>query len=435
MGGTRYMGCVGLFALATLLVASCGGTSDEGFALQARGGAYVDGTGRLGLALLATVRDGDGLGPAAEWSGSLSGPLGPVGAGATYWSPGAGSWFATLWPEEPGYAGLYTLELASAGGGALTAAFELSDGTGIAPPQPAASEDGSSLSWPAVPGAASYECVVHGETGPTARALGSATTCDLSGLPAGAWTASVFAYSADLTAISASGSRTPALPDRFDVSEARLALTRSDGSAPAAALAAVGGGFHDGTSWPGRGLAVWVSILNGDGTATTVPWTIEVVGPGFPAGAPLTFTYPANFSRLMVWSAAVPAVPGSYGLVARSAAGNLARAFTLGAFPTLDAPMGVVASARAQGAADVEWSPVIGATSYLVTARDASSGEYVSSQWVAGTTAGFPASTFVADRSYTVRVAATDADMVGGSPPERFGITENSYQPASFVGR
>lgn len=53
---------------ATLIVAcmvmACTSPDSEepGFALQARGGSYVDGSGRLGLAVLATLRDADGSG-------------------------------------------------------------------------------------------------------------------------------------------------------------------------------------------------------------------------------------------------------------------------------------------------------------------------------------------------------------------------------------
>jgi hypothetical protein len=420
-------------ALAALSAAGCG-TSDESFALQARGGTYVDGTGRLGLAVLTTLRNKGGAGPSAEWSGSLSGPVGPVGGTVTYSGAGPGSWSASWWPEEPSYGGTYSLELAPAGGAGLAAGFEVGDGTGIAPPHPSLSEASPSISWGAVPGAAAYECRVYGDVGVALRWLGSATTCDLSALPSGAYAASVLAYSADLVAIAASASRRPVLPDRFDVSEARLALSRTDGAPPVAVLGAVGGGFHDGTSSPGRGLAVWVSILNADGSPTAVPWTVEVVGPGLPATAPMRFTYPANFSRIMVW-AAVPASPGSYGLIARSSAGALGRPLAIGTLPTIDAPMGMVASAGAQGSATVTWSAVTGAASYLVSARHRATQDFVMSQWVAGPVASFPAYTFVADETYDVFVAATDADMVGGTPPTQFAITENSFEPASFVGR
>jgi hypothetical protein len=424
-------------ALALALVSGCGPAESDSdrFTLQARGGVYVDGTGQLGLAVLTTLRNADGIGPAVGWSGSLSGPLGPVGGTVTYAVPGAGSWFASLLPKEPGYAGTYSLDLASAGGSALTALFDVAEGTGIAPPQPSFSDASTTISWSPVPGAASYECVVYGEAVVEARSLGAATSCDLSGLPAGTYAASVLAYSADLTSIAASASRTPSLPDRFDVSEARLTFNRTDGSPLAATLAAAGGGFHDGTSWPGRGLAVWVSILNPDGTPTSQQWSVEVVGPGLPATTPLTFTYPANFTRLLIWSEAVSAAPGSYGLIARSTAGSVARPFTLWTLATLDAPTGIVASAGAQGSADVAWSAVAGAASYLVTVRNRATGEYASGQWVAGTSASFPFDTFLVDQPYDVYVAATDVDMVGGTPPTQVAITENSYQPAAFVGR
>jgi hypothetical protein len=78
---------------------------------------------------------------------------------------------------------------------------------------------------------------------------------------------------------------------------------------------------------------------------------------------------------------------------------------------------------------------VPGATSYLVTARAHASQAFVMNQWIAGTTAAFPAGTFFAGETYDVRVAATDADMVGGAVPAQLAITENSYQPASFVAR
>lgn len=424
-------------ALALALAAGCAGSDSEGdgYTLQARGGAYVDGSGRLGVALLTTLRDSDGTGPSAEWAGTLSGPFGSVGGVLSYASPGAGSWSAAWWPEEPNYAGPYTVALAPAGGDGTGAGFEIADGTGIAPPQPIFTEATSAISWNLVPGAAAYECVVYGDAGVAMRSLGAETSCDLGALPAGAYAASILAYSADLTTIAASASRIPALPERFDVSEARLALSRTGDEPALATLAAAGGGFHDGTAWPGRGLAIWVSIVNGDGTPTAVPWTVEVVGPALPVTASLTFTYPANFSRILIWTESAPAAPGSYGLIARSTAGSLARPFTIGTLVTLGAPTGIVASPGAQGSASVEWSAVAGAASYLVTARHSLTGAYASSQWVAGTAASFPADTFVAGEPYAVYVAATDADMVGGTPPTQVAITENSFQPAAFVGR
>lgn len=421
-------------ALAAALASGCE-PEDPGYALQARGGTYVDGTGRLGLALLATLRDGDGAGPDSSWSGTLSGPAGTVGGAVTYGGSAPEPWAAAWWPDEPGYEGTYALSLAPEGGDALTAGFSLEEGLGLAPVQPVLAVGADAISWEPVTGALSYECRIADGLGAELRQLVASPSCALSSLPDGAYTASVLAFSADLVAIAASDARRPSLPDRFDVSEARLALSRADGAPPAAALAVTGGAFSDGTSWPVRGLAVWVAIRNGDGTPTGSDWTVDLVGPGLPPDAPLRFTYPANFSQLMVWSAEVPATPGSYGIVARSADASVASPFALGAVPTLGAPTGVVATAGAQGRADVAWAGVEGAMSYLVSARHRATGAHVMSQWVAGTTAGFPPDTFLAGETYDVYVAATGADMVGGTQPAPFAITENSYQPASFVAR
>lgn len=431
----RVAGILIAAAFTASFAAGCGGDpSAERFTLQARGGTYVDGTGRLGLAVLVTLRDGKGFGPSTEWKGALSGPAGRVADVVTYSAPREGSWIDAWWPEEIGYAGTYTLDLGAEGGGGLSTVFELGEGFGIPPPQPSVTEGGASISWSSVAEASAYGCRAYGDAGVMLSWVGSATSCDLSALPPGAYVVSVFAYSADLVAIAASASRRPALPDRFDVSEARVVLERTGGGSAIAVLGAAGGGFADGTSWWGPQLAVWISILNWDGSPTTVPWTVEVVGPGLPATEPLTFEYPANFSRIMV-RADVPASAGSYGVIARSIAGSVARPFTVGTVNALDAPTGVVASAGAQGSATVQWSAVSGARSYLVSARHHASGEFAMNQWVAGPSASFPAGTFDAGATYDAYVAATDADMVGGTPPTQFAITENSIQPASFVAR
>jgi hypothetical protein len=61
------MGCftrVARVAIASIIGAGCNGGGDARYALAARAGTYEDGSGRAGLALLATVRDGSrsGLG-------------------------------------------------------------------------------------------------------------------------------------------------------------------------------------------------------------------------------------------------------------------------------------------------------------------------------------------------------------------------------------
>lgn len=424
-----------LVVFTAVAIATGCGRDPDGYALQARGGTYVDGTGRLGVALLATLRDADGAGPNLQWIGRLEGPEGPVGDGVSYAAPGAGSWIATWWPDEIAWEGAYALDVAPEGAAGASASFALAGGTGIAPPQPAVADGGAAISWSPVPGAVAYGCRVTGDAGVALTWVGSETSCALGALGPGAYVASVFAYSADVAALASSRARRPALPDRFDVSEARVVIDRPGAAAPVAALAVAGGGFADGTSTPGRRLAIWISLLGADGAAPAEPWTVQVVGPGLPPERPLTFTHPARFSRIVFWSEAVPAYPGSYGVVARSAAGTVARAFTIASLAELRAPTAVAAHAGAQGSADVEWTGVPDARSYLVSARRAATGALVTNQWVAATSASFPAGTFVAGEPYDVFVAATDADMVGGAPPAQFAITENGIQPARFVAR
>jgi hypothetical protein len=431
VGSTAIHICV---AVAAGFIAGCS-DSPSGFTLKARGGTYVDGTGRLGLAVLTTLRDGGGAGPDSEWTGALVGPMGAAGGPVGYAVPGAGSWAAAWWPEEVPYAGAYSLTLGPAEGGALSARFDVGEGSGLAPAQPSVSEDGTFLTWPAVAGAAAYECRISGAGGIVLRRLVTGPSCDVGELAPDGYSASVLAYSADVAALAQSGGRAPALPDRFDVSEARVAFTRAGSGAAPALIDAAGGCFSDGTDWTVPGLAIWVSIRNGDGSATSADWTVEVVGPGLDAAAPLAFAYPAHFSRILVWTGAVPAVQGSYGIVARSGDARVARSFAIGALRALGAPTGVTAAGGAQGSASASWTAVPGATSYLVTARAHASQAFVMNQWIAGTTAAFPAGTFFAGETYDVRVAATDADMVGGAVPAQLAITENSYQPASFVAR
>ncbi|HSN11183.1 MAG TPA: hypothetical protein VLS51_03605 [Propionibacteriaceae bacterium] len=395
----------------------------------------MDGSGALGIAVLATLRDDGGNGPGARWSGPLVGPAGSAAGDFAYFAPGAGSWVAAWWPGDPAYAGAYSLELSDGSGATMVTGFDLGSGVGLPPPEPTWTEATSTLTWGQVPGAAAYECRVLGADGVSRAWLGSGTTCDMGALGEGAYTASVIAYSADLPSLAASGEMAPLLPERFDVSEARLAFARNGATAPAGRLAAAAGTWHDGTDWTGKGLALWVSILDADGAPATTPWSVEVVGPGMPPATPLTFAYPAGYSRIMVWTSAILAVPGSYGVVARSASGALAVPLTLVTLASMEAPSGIVAHDGAQGSAAVDWTAVAGAASYLITVRRQDTGAFVTSQWVATNTAAFPAGTFVAGATYDAVVAATSADMAGGAVPTQLAITENSFQPASFTAR
>lgn len=421
-----------IWAIALVASTACS-ESGERHALGATGGTYVDGSGRLGLAVLATLRDADGHGPDTPWTGALSGPEGTIPLAVQYPAGGNGSFAVAWWADEPPFAGTYALTLSGAGA-ELGSSFTIADaGVGLAPAVPSVGPEAATLAWDGVPGAASYECRVSSGATVASSQLVRTESCDLGALPPGAYAASVIAYSADLVSLAESRATAPALPARLDVSEARLAFTRPGPGTPSALLDVAGGAFSDGASSLQRTLAVWVSIRDAAGTATAAHWTVEVTGPGI--DAPLSFTYPANFPRLLVWSYGHPAAQGTYGLTARSAEGALGTSFRVGSPAALGPPMDVAALAGAQGSAQASWAPVSGARSYLVSARHGTSGAFVMSQWVAGTSAGFPQGTFAAGETYDVFVAATDADMVGGAVPAELAITENTFEPASFVGR
>ncbi|WP_242360259.1 MULTISPECIES: hypothetical protein [Anaeromyxobacter] len=418
------------FALAALAACS-GGSSDAGaYRLAARGGTYQDGSGRVGLAVLATLRDASGAGPAAPGTAAVSDGAGPLADGV-YPAGGAGSYAAWWWPEVAvrdgeRYALQVTGESLSVRGG-----LSVSTAGGLTLPEPVLSGDASSITWPAVPGAASYACRVYAAGVPQLELAVHEPACDLSALPPGAYVASVLAFTADLLALAASGAQEPPLPARFDVSEARLGFVRPDAAAPAVTLSAAGGAFDFGTST--RGLAIWVAIAAADGTPTDLPWDVTVVGPQLPASAPVAFTYPARFPRQMVWSYDIPAIPGAYALTATAGALALSTTFTVGDPAPLPFVLDAAAAPAGAGGASVSWTPVAGARAYLVEVWDSATGAPAASQWVAEPPARLPDGSFTPGVTYDVYVAATDADMSGGAVPTGFAVSEYPYVAASFT--
>src|SRR5512133_1708009 len=94
-----------LLITASVAGFSCGGGSSGSssppfvpFVLQATGGTYTDGSGRVGLAVLATLRDAGGAGPQVAWSGTLSDGTGEL-ATILYDASGSSSWSALTWPD------------------------------------------------------------------------------------------------------------------------------------------------------------------------------------------------------------------------------------------------------------------------------------------------------------------------------------------------
>jgi len=419
-------------------VASCGGhggrsSSPSPYALEGQVGVYNDGSGRSGLSVLTTVRDASGAGPAAPCNVSVRDGSGATVATLDYAAAGTGSYSATWFPAVAPSAGSYTFAGTGGGGDESGARTEFSVSTGLPLPVPVLAPDASRIDWNPVPGAGEYLCRVYSGGLLQLEKSEAAPGCDLSALPPGAYSASILALSTNLGAVAASPSQTPNLGGAFHVSEARFGFARTDGTALPVVLRAAGGAYDDGIGE--RSLAVWLSITDPDGVPTSATFTVDVVGPNLPADAPLVITYWKNFPRLMAWATGVPATPGVYTVTAQSAAGAAATQFTVGAPEWLAQPLGATATDGAQGSAQASWAPVTGALAYLVSAYDASTGALVASEWVAGTSASFPAGTFVAGKRYDVFVAATDADMVSGAIPTQVSIAENVFDYGSFTAR
>jgi hypothetical protein len=350
-------------------------------------------------------------------------------ASATYGTGGAGSYEAWWWPDVVLRDGEYVV---TAFDGSASVATTFAGAAGPYLPLPAAelAPDASRIDWPDVPGAASYACRVHASGALQLELVSREAGCDLSTLPPGGYAASVVAFSADLVALGESAGPRPSLPERFDVSEARLAFVRpADG---AALIVHAAGGAVDSTI-PPRGLAVWLSIAAADGSPTATAWDVAVVGPSLPPEAPLEFTYHANFPRQMVWSYDVPAVPGTYSLVATSGSSAVSVPFTVGAPDPLAFVLDAAASPRAGGSADVTWTPVGGARAYLVDVWDRAAGAPAASMWIPSPPARFPTESFAPGVEYDVYVAATDADMSGATLPDGFAVSLYPFLPAGFV--
>lgn len=411
--------------------AACGSSGDGSpYTLEARVGVYDDGSGRLGTALVATLRDAAGAGPTSAWTITLRDANGgTVAAASAPTGPGSYvvSWNAGAAPTPGTYEAV-----ADDGKTSIRTNVSLENASsGVALPAPAPTADGSRIEWAPVTGAVSYVCRVYADGALQLETIGRDTACDLSALPPGAYSTAVLALSMDLAAIGATRDASPSLPARFDVSEARLGVARVDG-AGAVVLRAAGGAYDDGVGE--RSLAVWLSLGAADGTPTTSTWDLEIVGPNLPASTPLKLTYYANFPRTLSWAPGVPATPGTYTVTAQSGAAAVAGAFTVGAPEWLGLPFGLKAQALGLGSASASWDPVAGAKSYLVAAYD-QSGTLVTSAWFAGTSGTFPQGSFTVDRAYDLFLVGADVDMTSSEIPTQVSLAENVFDYASFVAK
>lgn len=298
--------CLACLAIAPL-VAACGGgglpdggtpaNSAEGFTLTARAGLYETG-GRRGLALVATLRDGAGRGPATPWSMTLRPPSGDVIA-LVYDDGSDGSFQAWWWESVEPATGPFQLT-AQGTHSTITLPFEIADRAGLAPPRPGLTPDGNAIAWEAPAGAVAYACRFY--AGPALAATTSPSPearCDLGGLGDGSYTASVLAFTVDLAGLAADRGPAPALPAGFHVAQGRFGFVRGTGTV-GHQLRTAGGALNFGTT--AGGLALWIALGTPDGKPPAESWTVSVVGPGMSPSAPLTAVYPAGAAQRLLWS-------------------------------------------------------------------------------------------------------------------------------------
>jgi hypothetical protein len=410
-----------------LFAAACGdrATSEPAnrYTATAALGTYEDGSGRLGLAALTTIRSDAGAGPESDWLLDL------VRDGASLGSPGvyaSGAGYAVAhWPDVAPVDGAMFDLVATSDGQTLTTVTTLGGATPLAVPSAALSLDGTRLEWGDVAGAEAYACVLTAAGTIQKQQVSAATGCDVSALPEGSYLASIQALGADPTALDPVVA--PAMPPIFHVSEARLGLLRRASGAPLV-LRAAGGRIDYGLV---PGLAIWVGLSTPDGSPDGGAWSIAVTGPDLPASNPLRFELQANFTKRLVWAYALPPARGLYTLVASNGVESITTQFAIAPPLPLPLPAGVSASGDARRGAHVSWDRVVGAQSYFASAWLGSS--YVAGQWVTGTSADFLAGTFTSGLTYEVYLAAADLDVTAGPPPTRVSVSENSYAPACFT--
>ncbi len=415
-----------------------GGASSEaerdGLVLRLTGGTYSDGSGRVGLALVATFRDEQGRGPAESWTALLSDSRGALASSFVYPLGGEPGSHAAWWWWNVGLAPgeTYRLELSRAGGDRVSASFTAPDSQSLPVPPVTLSADGALLTWQPVLGASSYGCQVFKDGALQLSWRGGTTECDVSALPAGTYTASVLAFNTSLESLAADVSQRPVLPTEFHVSEGRLAFSKGQGPGVTLRAAAAGGALHYGRAQPG--LALWVGLARADGTPLEQGGTVELIGPGLRAETPLRFSYPPNARQHLVWSYDTPPLSGRYTLTARLGTHVLSTAFSIGELSSLASPLDVRAVASPSGGAQVSWRAVEGSRAYSVSVWD-NQGTLVAVQWTTAADTTFASGTFATGRAYDVYVAATDVELASTVTPTRVTVSENTYLPASFVAR
>ncbi len=352
-----------------------------GFTLVASGGTLDDGSGVNGLAVLVTLRDESGNGPAIPWTLSITGPGFAAPLSISYDDGSPSSYMAWWWDSFDPQPGRYTAT-ATNGATVLTYAFEINTTT-INLSQPTLNKSGSIISWNTVPGAGSYyyEMTDGSHALPITSGyfesdpLVSQYSFSIPTLENGSYLVSVYALTNNRFTLSSDSASWPSLPVQNNDSLATIDFVQG-GTGSGYVLDARGGVLYEGLYSAGSetpadyyGIVIWTSIVT-TSTPSTAPagdWNLTVTGPGITTA--LTFSYPRTDSHYIWWDFGTIPAPGTYTVTATPAAGgsSLIQTFTVPS-PTAKLPVatGLSATPSNGGGAALNWNTVAGANSYYV---------------------------------------------------------------------
>lgn len=456
------------------LLASCGGGSGSGgavntgpanvgggYTLEVSGGTYNDGSGTNGLAVLTTLRNKDTLGPGLidAWQITITGP-GITQPLTVSYSDGSSSSYSTWWWEGANpESGTYT---ATATNGTTTLKYNFTINAATTLTRPVLTNNGTSISWDAVPGAGSYYYRITDGTGMTlpgyanyinAAPLAASYSFDLPAVMSdGSYLVEVYAHTKDRLDLMNDPSPAPVLPPQENISISTMDLVIAGGGAGYYNLAAVGGVLYMGknlSNVDSYGLVIWSSILTGTGTTPAGDWTITVNGPGIDSSSPIVFTYPKTDSHYVYWDFGTAPASGIYTVTATTTGYSLSTNFTI---PNLTAQLPVATVYVTPGATSytVSWNPVTGASSYYVNlwtdVWNATLGRYeyteVAGAWVNGTTysALIPKNSLTKGTIYDVYVTACTLDMsdmqvLPPPAPTQVDMSDNTFATVSFTAQ
>lgn len=420
-----------------------------GFTLLASGGTINDGSGSNGLALLATLRDGNGTGPGLSggWQIAITGPGITQPLTVAYDDGSPASYLLWRWEGFNPAGGTYT---ATATNGTVTISRDFTiNSTSIMQIAPL-TKNGSTLSWSPVPGAGSYYYQVSDGTGSRVASgylngtpSAAAYSFQLPALADGSYLVEVFSHAQNFTQLMSDASSAPSLTTQENISIAQMELAIAGGTAGSYDLAAKGGILYlgkDSANIDQYGLAVWSSILTSTGTPPAGDWTVAVTGPGITV--PLTFTYPKTDTHYLYWDFASPPSGGSYTVTATAPGYTLTAGFTI---PSLTAQLPVAANVTvtpAAGSYNISWNAVPGAASYYVNLWATVGGVYteIAGEWVNGAAASVPKGSLTGGVLYDVYVTAATLDMTTTKilPPPgplQVDMSDTTYGAVSFTAQ